>query len=280
MHGWKKDLIQAREDISKLALTSFNGYITAPKQRMILLKTASRTSVAGIHFTVFDLAGNPGAGVLNPGNTVNGIVPTDALAGYPVINAFNVGALGYLSRVTFGSTVACRLVLFDRLFMAGAYAFNADVPLSAQPDFGGRVPDLDYKGLELWVEAVTAFTGTPSVQLDYLDQDGNPGDTGVVSLGAALTLGRCQPMPLASGDVGIRRLDRVRGTVATVGTFNVMILRRLWEGRVPSISGGGVHDVLQIGLPQLFTDSALYLLVAPDSTATGIPALTIEIVND
>ena len=50
------------------------------KQTIIFNKTASRTSVASIPFSVFDLAGNPGAGTLAVGNTANGIVYETAIS--------------------------------------------------------------------------------------------------------------------------------------------------------------------------------------------------------
>jgi hypothetical protein len=261
------------------AITSLDDYIGSNKQLFTWCKTGTRTTVAAINFTVFDLAGNPGAGTLAIGNTAAGTVPTDATTGYPVINAFGGGATGYITRVLYGSTVACRLTLYDRLFAAGAYTYNADTTLASQPSYSSRVPGSGYGGLQLWVEAVTAFTGTPSFQINYLDQDGNAGDTGVVSGGAALTVGRCVQIPLAAGDYGIQRIDRVRGTVATAGTFNVMVLRPLWTGRVPSAGAGDVHNLTRTGMIQVYEDSALYMLVAADSTSSGVPEVQIEVSN-
>src|SRR4051812_45541337 len=107
-----------------MAITSLDNYIAAAKQRLTFVKTASRTTVSAFPFSIFDLAGNPGAGTLAIGNTANGVVPTDATAGYPQINAFGVSAKGYLSKVEFASTVACWIDVYDRLFATGAHAFN------------------------------------------------------------------------------------------------------------------------------------------------------------
>jgi hypothetical protein len=260
-----------------MALTSFDGYLAAPKVPRRWFKTGARTTVAAQPFTLFDIAGSPGAGTLAIGNTANGVVPTDATAGYPPVPTF--AATGYVGRVNWGSSVACWLTVYDRLFAAGAYAFNADTTLASQPSYSGRVPGADYSGLELWVEAVTAFTGTPSFQINYLDQAGAAGDTGVVSAGAALTVGRMFRMPLAAGDSGVQRVDRVRGSVATVGTFNVMVLRELWSGRVGTVNGGGKDSILDTGAPQLYGDSALYVVLETDSTASGLPDVTVELVD-
>ncbi len=260
-----------------MALTTVDGYVAAAKQRAGWFKSGARTTVAGIPFTLFDLAGGPGAGTLSIGNTANGLVPTDAVAGYPPINA--LGATGYLTRVMFGSSVACQLALYDRVFAAGAYAFNANTTLASQPSYSSRVPGADYKNLELWVEAVTAFTGNPSFQINYLDQDGNAGDTGVIASGAALTIGRMMRIPFAAGDSGIQQITQVRCTVATVGTFNVMVLRELWSGRVRAANDGDVHDLFRTGAPQVYADSALYVVVSTDGIVSGIPEITAEIAD-
>jgi hypothetical protein len=121
-----------------MTIASVDNYIGSVKQFINWFKTASMTAVAGIPFSNFAQAGLPGAGALAVGNTANGIVPTDALAGYPVIAAFNV--LGQLGKVDFSWSVPGRLHLYDCLFSAGAYAYNADVSLASQPSFSDRVP--------------------------------------------------------------------------------------------------------------------------------------------
>jgi len=264
-----------------MAILTLDNYIAAKKQVQVFYKSASATTLAAVMgYTLFDLAGNPGAGTLNVGNTANGLVHTDDITGYPIINAFDSGAKGYLSKVEFSAPVAMRLVLYDRLFVAGAYAYNADIILASQPSFASRVPNgNDFKGLELWVETVTAFTGTPSFQINYKDQDNLDGDTGVIAAPAALTIRRCFQLPLASGDNGVQRVDRVRCTVATVGTFNVMVLRPLWTGRVVMANFGDVHDLLRTGLIEIFADSALYVLVAADSTSSSTPCIHFEVAN-
>jgi hypothetical protein len=259
-----------------MAITSLDGYIAAAKRRVTFLKSAARATVAGIPYSVFDLAGNPGAGTLAIGNTANGVVHTSATAGYPAIP--NSGGTLYISILSLGWNVQGRLILYDRLFAAGAYAFNADVTLTAQPSYASRLPiSGDYNGLQLWIETVTAFTGNPSFQINYLDQDGNPGDTGVVASSVAPAIGRCIQMPLQTGDSGIQRIDRVRCTVATAGTFNVMVLRPLAGATCAIVGLGEVQDLLRTGLPRIFPDTALYALVETVSTSSGVPNLLIEV---
>lgn len=264
-----------------MAITTLDGLIAAASQRVGMIKTASRTSVAAIPFSVFDLAGNPGAGTLAGSSTTAGVVPTDATTGCPTINAFGGGATGYINTVTFGSSVASRLRLYDLLWKGGAYTFNANVTLSSQPSYSSRVlGGTDYTNTEIWLETVTAFTGNQSIAVTYTNQDGTTGrTTGTIATGVAPTVGRMLQLPLQAGDTGVQKIESVVSTVATVGTFNVLVMRRLWEGRVRINNDGDAHDMLKTGLPQIFADSALFLQVIADSTATGIPEVQLEIVN-
>lgn len=263
-----------------MAITTVDGLIGALEQTIIFNKTASRTTIANIPFSVFDLAGGIGAGVLAVGNTANGIVPSDAQAGVPVINAFSGANIGYVSRIDFSNTVASRMLVYDRLFSAGAYSFNSAVTLATQPSYSSRVPNADYKGLELWIETVTAFTGNQSIAVTYTNQDGvTARTTGTIATGVAPTVGRMLRLNLQSGDTGIQKIESVTSSVATVGTFNVHVLRKLWSGRVKFANDGDIHDFTKTGLMQVYADSSLFYIVNADSTSTGLPSIDIDIVN-
>lgn len=265
-----------------MAITTRDGLIAAQAaaQHVRHFKTALRTTVANFWFSLFDIAGDPGAGTLAGSSTAAGVVPTDATAGCPVLNAFTGANTGYLSRVEFSNTVACRMALYDMVWKGGAYAFNAAQALSAQPSYSARMPGGDYTGTEIWIEAVTAFTGIPSFAITYTDQDGNAGAlTGTQSAGVALTVGRMMKMPFAAGDDGVQKIENVTATVATVGTFNVLVMRKLWEGRIRVANDQVVHGPDLVGLPQLFTDSALVLLVNADGTSSGLPECVFDVIN-
>lgn len=269
-----------------MAITTLDGLVAAARQRLTLYKTSSRTTVAAGWFTNFDVAGDPGAGTLAIGNTANGVVPTGATAGYPVINAFGGGARGYLSRLAFKNSVVGQIRLFDRVFAAGAYAFNANTALASQPSFASRVSYAGgspvYPGLELWAEMVTAATGNQAVTVTYTN-DGGTGSrsTGAVGIGAAPTVGRCWPLPLQAGDKGIQRIDNVQGTVATVGTFNVNILRPLADIYIGVANALVVQNWVDLNFPEIFADSALYMLLnSPSGTALGTMDIgNMDIVN-
>ena len=263
-----------------MAITTLDGFLAAPMQRIALLKTASRTSVAAIPFSVFDVAGNPGAGVLAGTSTTTGVVPTDATAGCPVINAFGASATGYITRIEASSNVACRITLYDMLWKGGAYPFNAAVTGQTPASYASRLPNTDYKGLELWHEQVTASTGVMSVNVTYINQGGTTGrSTGTISQGAAGIVGRMTKLPLQAGDSGIQGVTGVAGSVATVGTFNILVMRPLAEARIRVANDAVIQDLLMTGAPIVFADSALRVIVTADSTATQLPDLQIDIRN-
>lgn len=264
-----------------MSIATLDQYIAAAKQQVNIVKTTTRTTIVAAWFSLWDLAGNPGAGTLAGDSTTAGVVPDNNTAGAPLLNSFGGGALGYITTVDFGCNGACRMLLADLLWKGGAYAFNAAVNLSAQPSYAARVPGgTDFTGTQIWIEAVTAFTGNLSIAVTYTNQSGVAArTTGTRSLGIAPTVGRMIQLPLQAGDTGVQKIESVTATVATVGTFNVLVLRPLWTGRVRSGNDGDIHGLDKTGMPQVFATSALFLAIAADSTTSGIPELQVEIAN-
>jgi len=263
-----------------MAITTLDGLIAATKQRVPIKKTASRTAVANNWFSAIDLAGGPGAGVLAGTSTAAGVVPDDTTAGMPLINTFGGGANGHLINVEYSSVVPSRIMLYDLLFKAGAYAFTAGTTtLSAQPSYSARVPSgTDFTNTEIWIEVSTAFvTGTSwQVQVTYTNQAGTTARTSIISAAqaaAALTQGKMFQIALAAGDTGVQKIESVivtnGGTAMTAGNFNVLVIRPLWTGRVPLANYADLHDYLRVGMPRVFDTSALQICINPDSTATG-----------
>lgn len=263
-----------------MAISTWDQYIGSAKQPILFSRVASRTAVAASWFSVFDLAGNPGAGTLAGTSTTTGVVPTDATAGFPTINAFGGSATGYLSQIEYGSSVACRIKLFDMLWKGGAYAFNANTTGNTPASFSSRVPGgTDFTDTQIWLEQVTAGTGIQNVAVTYTNQDGTAGRSTGTFATAANIVGRMWQLPLQAGDTGLQGITGVVGSVATAGTFNILVLRPLWSGRCKIANDGEVHDLAKTGMPVVFADSSLFVAVAPDSTATGIPELELVIAN-
>lgn len=270
-------------------INTLDDYIGSVKQIVTYSKMTARTTVANNWFSLFDVAGNPGAGTLAGTSTSAGVVPTDATAGCPIVTST---ATPYLATVDFGNTVACRLQICDMLFKAGAFAYTAGTTtLSSQPSYSGRVPGgTDYTGTQIWIEVSSAFTtgNNWKVEVQYTDESGNSGATtgaqpATALAAAGLTVGKMLQLPLASGDSGVSKIEKVivtNGTTAmTAGAFNVLVLRPLWSGRVTAANGGDCHGIDRTGLPQIYNDSALIVMVNADSTSSGTPDCAFEIAS-
>jgi len=268
-----------------MTIASLNDYIGSTKQVCPINKSTTRTTVANVWFSLFDIAGNPGSGTLAGTSTTAGVVPTDATAGVPIIG-FSSGS-GYLTTVDFSNTVASRLQLVDILWKGGAYAYNSGTTtVTAPPSYSGRVPGgNDYTGTQIWLEVSTAITSatTWSLVVNYLDQDGNAGAT--VSTGslaaASLTIGKMLQLSLASGDSGVSAITSVVVTTggAAAGAFNVLVVRPLWYGRVTAANAGDNHGIDRTGMPEVWSTSAIAIMVNADSTSSGLPDVQFEIAS-
>jgi hypothetical protein len=268
-----------------MTITTRDGFLAAVREKIPYTKTTVRSTISAAWYSLFDVAGEPGAGTLAAGNTANGISPTDQTPGCPPINTFGSGATGYLASVSFSSSVACRLRLVDRLFAAGAFNYNAAQALSGQPSISGRCPDYTGgaafgAGNQIWIEAVTAFTGNLTIAVTYTNSAGVTGrSTGAFATGVAPAIGRMIQLPLQAGDSGVQTIESVTATASTAGTFNVLILRPLFSGRVQVTNGGDVYGPDKTGMPVVYDISALQLLVSTDSTSSGYPDLLLDILN-
>jgi hypothetical protein len=256
-----------------MAITTLAQYEGAVRDRIYILKENARgySGSAGHYHTSWDASGTGGAGVLNVGNTANGLVPTDATTGAPDV-PFGTGT-GHITHAEFCTDS-------DRLFHAGAYAFNASTTLASQPSFSSRVPGGDYNGLEIWIEGVTAFTGIGSIVITYTNQAGTTGRTaGTVSWAAGSSgPGRMMRVPFASGDCGVQRIDSVTCTVASAGTFNVLVARPLATMYLPVSFAPNMQALEILGMPQVYNDSCLALATQiVDGSADGIQTLELAL---
>lgn len=264
-----------------MAITSLDTYISATKHLLVYTKTVSNTTVASAPFSMFDIAGSPGGGTLAVGNTTNGVIRTDATAGFPTVIDVGANTTPYISRVEFYNTVACRFRIYDCVWSAGAFNANTNGTVTLNtPPLVDRVVANNFAGLELWYECVTAVTGNQSIAITYRNQAGVDGkSTGTYASGVAPIVRRMFRIQLAAGDTGLMCVNTVVGTVSTAGTFNLHIMRPLWSGRVVAANFGENHDFLRTGMVKIFENSALFPVIWADSTAQGLPDIEIEVAH-
>ncbi len=269
-----------------MAITTADGWFAAARQALFIRKTQAAVSVAANPHTLLDRAGNPGAGSLAVGNTANGLVPTGALAGVPVINAFGGAAKGYLASCIFRNSVSGGLTLYDRLWHAGSINLNAlaTTNFTVQPSYTARLPGgTDFGNLDILLEFNVAVSATATtVAVGYTNEAG----TAARSTGASASLsgfitGRIIQMPLQAGDKGVQKIDSltVGGVVATTGSVNVIVARRLADFDIRTANGIDAQAWDMLGAPEVFASSCLFPVAIPDGASTGTPVLTLSILN-
>lgn len=262
--------------------------LSAYKQVIPMVKTTSITTVAGIPFTTIDRPGFPAAGSLSPGNVVNGVVPTDATAGFPLIHDASGGNNIYLTNVAISSSVSCSIELFDVLFWAGQTTIPTSgttaVSLTSRPSFTSRVPFLpdgvtrDWTQVQLWRQmSVAGSNHAHTTNITYLDQDGNAGTTPNES-SQNLNVNRMTRFALAAGDTGVQEITgyNVNGIASATGAVSVLAMRSLGRYRTQ----GGLSSLYgpdYTGMPRVYNDSALLAVVYADSTAMGLPQVDITL---
>ncbi len=269
-----------------MAITTVDGLVAAAKQRVIWTKTTSVTTVAAQWSSLLDVAGHPGAGSLSVGNTANGLVCDDTVAGFPGIDTFGGGATGYLAKVAYGASVAARLCVMDRLWHVGSISMTATgtTTLTAQPSYLARVPGGTGLGCEIWLEINAAVSATATtVAVTYTNEAGVTGRaTGATASLSGYITRRLIQMPLQTGDKGVQKIESViiGGTVATTGSVNVVVARPLYDCarvRVANDASTAGWDLTM--LPQVYDTTAFWPIVAADSTASGIVDLTLTVAN-
>lgn len=272
-----------------MAITTGDGYIGAAKQVLPYTKTAATTTVANNRSTIAQAAGNPGAMTLAATGTPSGQVPTDAVGGCPALLAFSGGATGYLTRVAYASSVACRLELWDKLYAVAVSTAQLGtlqtLTLSSQPSFSGRVPGgTDFSNARIFVEITTQMSATATtINVTYTNESGTTGRTTAATSGSlsGFIVGRWVELPLQAGDDGVQKIESIviGGATNAAGALNVIVARRLWSNRVIAANFSGLDSLDRTGMPQVWADSAIVATVVADSTSSGIVDLELEISN-
>jgi hypothetical protein len=265
-----------------MPITTADQYFAAARRRVGWKKTAARTTVAAQMFSLLDIAGQPGAGSLDPGNIANGRVPTDAIAGFPTIPQFG-GGVGYLNGATFRNSVPGGCILYDRLFDVGRIPLTAlaTTTLAAQPSFTSRLPNGDdYGDCELLLEVNTTVSATATTVAVNYNNHADVGESTTALNVSGLTVGRVEMLTLAANAKFPKRINSVTvgGTVASAGFVNVILARKIAEFDIAVANRLDPQGWDFTGGPQMFEDMALWPVVIPDGTSSGLPRLSCQLI--
>jgi len=211
--------ITGMADLSTLAATR--------RQTFDVMKGSGATTFA---------AGNFYSGWLFDGSVDGAVpgatsVPTKATAG-AFANFNNAGGGEFLNILGFEATImaaACPVFLWDRLVHMGGLDSTV-ITLNTINTSAITRGDTTGHGVMGFIESYVTMGSTPQIlTVSYTNQAGTPGQITTVSIPATMRLGRIIPIPLLTGDTGIRSVETVQlpGSTGTAGNYGVTLARKL-----------------------------------------------------
>ena len=179
---------------------------------------AAVATVAGRVTSLWQYEGTPSGGaapttVAIPDNaTIGGLLQADP----------GGGRQKWLLGITGSAGVSGTIILYDRLLHIG----NLSGTVTTAQTVGGSLGRYtDGIGNQIWIEVYTQIGATSTtITASYTDQDGNSGSTTTATAIGNTGLREAQriiPLPLASGDSGVRAVASVTlaATTGTAGGF-------------------------------------------------------------
>jgi hypothetical protein len=262
-----------------MAITTLDGIIGGVDQLRSFGKASMTAKAAGTFQSLWTAAGLPTAGVAPVATTVS--IPTSATAGALPFSNPTGGMLTYLSKISNTQQNIGTLIAYDRLAHS---ALLSGIVATAQTVGGAALTRFTTgDDVELFLE-VYATTGATQVNVtvSYTNESGTAGRTSASTPFIATPVaGQMLPIPLQSGDKGVRSVESVTlsATTGTAGSFGVTLVKRIAEAPVIIASGGIVLDPFALGLPQIQDNACLSLMMLCSTTSTGFVTGTINLVQ-
>ena len=254
-----------------MAIQTIDGVLAGALPPQDIFKVGTAPESGGRYHSHWYAAGRPGAATA-PTDGVNGAVLTTHTAAIPFTNPSG-GALTYIARWEMATTVACTLLLCDRLWHNSGLSVTATTLQSiTSPTWPAR--DLNgttsgngvFVGLE--VSTVTG-AGTPTCTLTYTDEAGNTGATATYLALTAANVGSFDFWPLASGDFGVRAVTGYQQSATrTSGAIHLVAFRVLAWLPCGSTNVAGSIDALSSGMIRLYDNTVPFIVQLP-TTSTG-----------
>ncbi len=260
-----------------MAITTLDGIIASVSQHKSFGKASMTAKAAGTFQSLWTAAGLPTAGVTP--NSTTAIIPTSATAGALTFVNPTAGALTYLCKLSNTQQTIGTLLVYDRL----AHSSNLNGTLATAQTVGGSALTRYTTGndVELFLECYTPTGATQvNVTVSYTNQAGTAGRTSVSSpFWATPVAGQMLPIPLQSGDTGVRSVESVTlsATTATAGSFGITLVKRLCEAPVVLASGGIVLDPFALGMPDIQDNACIVFAMICSTTSTGFVTGTLDL---
>lgn len=258
-----------------MAITTLDQALAGMRHPLPINKVGITMAAVGANrgYTPWYAAGNPGASVANAAG-INGQAVTPGLGTsvQGMIPRSNpVSGDAHLARLAMQTSQPGSLWLIDRLWQNSGLVVTSTAAQAITP---AALPARDINqsingaGVMAAVEwSATGGAGTPTVTLNYTDQDGNTGATGTLTGVTTPPVGTFELFTLAAGDTGVRApTSFIQSATRTSGTMHLVLFRLLAQVETTAANIGNAIDMLTGGFPQIFDNSVLQLVWFPSAT--------------
>lgn len=259
-----------------MAITTLDNALAGMQPARYFAKAVTGTMVAGRPWSLWALAGNPGAGSFD--NTLAGVAlsSSSALVNGQIPFTNPVSGNSYLARFQAGATIAGTLLLCDRLWHNGGFTITANTSQTVNSatfparDLAGTTNgDGVLLGLEI---SAAAGAAAPTITVGYTNQAGTSSRTATNLFPTANSpaAGSFFPIGLQAGDTGVRSVQTLQLSASWVsGTMNLVAYRVLAALELTGAYIPNAVDAITGGFQQMHDGTVPFLVFIPSTTTTS-----------
>ena len=167
---------------------------------------------------------------------------------------------------------------FYTITYVDANNFTIPVNVTVQGNSGSvylALPPRDNNGSQNGVGVYAAYevystmgAGTPTLNVTYVNSAGVAGQVSpVITLATTMITGNFIPIPLASGDVGVRGIQsHIKNATQASGVYGLVLYRVIARIPIPVGYAGAAVDAITSGMPRLYDNSVPFLVFWPGTT--------------
>lgn len=251
-----------------MAITTLDGAIAGMRPPETIYKVGVAVEAAGLAHSHFYSTGAPAAAAA-PTPGINGAALTTYAGQIPWTNPGSGNS--YLARLALSSTVACSVLLCDRLWHNSGLSLTST---SLQSITSGAMPARDKNGATTGADLLCGLefsaaggAGTPTCTLTYTNTAGTGSRTATFVGVASPNAGSFFRWPLQAGDTGIQSIQGYQASATwTSGTAHMVVYRVIAQMELSLANTGSAIDALTSGFPRLYDNSVLFLIQIPSAT--------------
>lgn len=269
-----------------MAITGINPLVDAlanNSSRMIVDKASIANAAAGQYHSLWRATGQPGQGGI-PAAVARCTHLTTGAVGFAQQTSPNTSYLGWASMLCSNSAVG--IEIHDRLLHMGGLngtlttLQTVDLDLFANLAFDNidaRKGDANFSDVNWWMEWYTDTGATvANATVNVTFNDASSGNLSVIALAATRRASFMIPLNgfIAAADSGkfIRDINSVTLSASTTaaGNFGFTATRNRTGFSFPLANKSENMDWADLGLPEIFNSSCLFLIQVASTTSTGV----------